>query len=83
MSSSNVLPSASPEKIYQELLPDNFRLSLIGYIEGIPHCHHKDEQYFTKVLSIKLIKGSCVYLGKTLVGYFPVYHPKALQNSQT
>ena len=46
-------------------------------LEEIPHYHHKDEQYFTKVLSIKLIKGSCVYLGKSLVGYFPVYHSKA------
>ena len=34
-------------------------------LEEIPNCHHKDEQYFTKVLSIKLIKGSCVYLGKS------------------
>ena len=34
-------------------------------LEEIPHYHHKDEQYFTKVLSIKLIKGSCVYLGKS------------------
>ena len=34
-------------------------------LEEIPLYHHKDEQYFTKVLSIKLIKGSCVYLGKS------------------
>ena len=30
MSSLNVLPSAPPEKIYPELLPDNFRLSRNG-----------------------------------------------------
>lgn len=30
MSSLNVLPSAPPEKLYPELLPDNFRLSRIG-----------------------------------------------------
>jgi len=33
MSSLNVLPSAPPEKLYPELLPDNFRLSRIGNIE--------------------------------------------------
>ena len=33
MSSLNVLPSAPPEKLYSELLPDNFRLSRIGNIE--------------------------------------------------
>ena len=33
MSSLNVLPSAPPEKLYPELLPDNFRLSRIGNID--------------------------------------------------
>ena len=33
MSSLNVLPRAPPEKLYPELLPDNFRLSRIGNIE--------------------------------------------------
>ena len=29
----NVLPSVPPEKLYPELLPDNFRLSRLGNIE--------------------------------------------------
>ena len=33
MSSMNVLPSVPPEKLYPELLPDNFRLSRLGNIE--------------------------------------------------
>ena len=33
MSPLNMLPSAPPEKLYLELLPDNFRWSRIGNIE--------------------------------------------------